>query len=135
MSTHISRFSRVSLALAAAALVAQSAVAAEHTAAEGAGDVQQQVSALLAGTTVAHASRGAPRHVEPRHVEPAGPRFDAQQYIGQVLLSVPGVGNTAAPGPAHAAAVGLAKDRSAAADLQAAVQSSILGKRSAAHHI
>jgi hypothetical protein len=79
MSAHSSKFSRISLSLASAALAMHSAAAAEAV-----GDLQQQMRHMLAGASVSHPAA----RTEPPNDRSATPSVDAQEYMKQVLLGL-----------------------------------------------
>lgn len=125
MSRQITNTLGRSLAIASAALLIHIGSAA---AAAPRNDFQSQVSAVLAGTSTAHATLRA----DAARDEATGTKIDAQQFARQLLLgwsaSHPARADSAAPaGDTSAAAVG-DQDSSAHGDLQSTVQHFLRGE-------
>jgi hypothetical protein len=83
MSLHIAKHLSRPLALASAAFLIHIGAA---TAADSTGDLQEQMNALLAGTTQAYS---APQS-GPRDATATAPTADAQEFVTQVLLGTTG---------------------------------------------
>lgn len=122
MSTHISKFFKISLSFASAMLLIQTAAA---------GDFQQQVRDVLTGPSLTHS---APR-LKTSNDDPVKWSFDAWEYTRRVLLGSSAIDATnRSRRPAESATTIHDGGSALRPDAQAWVQSFLTGERSSAAH-
>lgn len=122
MSTHISKFFKISLSLASAMLLIQTAAA---------GDFQQQVRDVLTGPSLRHSAL----RLKTSNDDPVKSSFDTWEYTRRVLLGSSAIDATNGSRRSAESAATIHDEGSALhPDTQAWVQSFLTGGRSSAAH-